>query len=97
MLVYLNLKNEPPCGPYSATVKVFAYRGGFFRQGSNNYFEIICLCVSSFPWQKKSLIRETKNLSTDADSSTDTKKILLVRQNSPKINLFFCAVILHPL
>ena len=33
---------------------------------------------------KKSFIRDTKNLSTDADSSTDTKKILLVRQNSPK-------------
>ena len=33
---------------------------------------------------EKSLIRETKNLSTDGDSSTDTKKILLVKQNSPK-------------
>ena len=33
--------------------------------------------------KKKSRIRETKNLSTDADSSTNTKKILLVRQNSP--------------
>ena len=37
---------------------------------------------------KKSRIRETKHLSTDADSSTDTKKILLVRQNSPKNKLF---------
>ena len=33
---------------------------------------------------KKSRIRKTKHLSTDADSSTDTKKILLVRQNSSK-------------
>ena len=31
--------------------------------------------------EKKSRIRETKHLSTNADSSTDTKKILLVRQN----------------
>ena len=40
----------------------------------------------TFPyWEyKKSRIRETKHLSTDADSSTDTKKILLVGQNSPK-------------
>jgi hypothetical protein len=38
---------------------------------------------------------ETKHLSTDADSSTDTKKILLVRQNLPK-NKLFCAAILHP-
>ena len=38
---------------------------------------------------KKCRIRETKNLSTDADSSTDTKKILLVRQNSPKNYFFF--------
>ena len=36
------------------------------------------------------------NLSTDANSSTHTKKILLVRQNSPK-NHLFRAVILHPL
>ena len=34
---------------------------------------------------KKSRVRETKNLLTDADSSTDTKKILLVRQNLSKI------------
>ena len=34
---------------------------------------------------KKSRIRETKHLSTDADSSTDTKKILLLRQKSSKI------------
>ena len=49
-------------------------------------------------WQlsKKSRIRKTKNLSTDADSSTDTKKFLLVRQNLAKTN-FFCAAILHPL
>ena len=37
---------------------------------------------------KKSCIRETKNLSTDADSSTDTKKIRLGRQNLPKNKLF---------
>ena len=38
---------------------------------------------------KKSRIRETKHLSTDADSSTDTKKILLVRQNLPTKTIFF--------
>ena len=37
---------------------------------------------------KKSRIRETKHRSTDADSITNTKKILLVRQNSPKQNFF---------
>ena len=37
---------------------------------------------------QESHIRETKHLSTNADSSTDTKKILLERQNSPKKNLF---------
>ena len=36
-----------------------------------------------------------KDLSTDADSSTNTKRILLVRQNSPKKKNFFCAAILH--
>ena len=48
---------------------------------------------------QKSRIRETKHLSTDADSSTDTKKILLVRQNLPKKKeeKKFCAAILHPL
>ena len=40
---------------------------------------------------KKSRIRETKNFSTDADSSTNTKKILLVRQNSQKNYFFLCA------
>ena len=34
-------------------------------------------------------IRETKHLSTDADSSADTKKIMLVTQNLSKIKLFF--------
>ena len=33
---------------------------------------------------KKSGIRETKHLSTNADTSTDTKKILLVKQNLAK-------------
>ena len=33
---------------------------------------------------KKCHIRETKHLSTNAESITDTKKTLLVRQNSPK-------------
>ena len=37
---------------------------------------------------KKFLIRETKQLLTNADYSTDTKKILLVRQKSLKIKLF---------
>ena len=40
------------------------------------------------PMLWKSHIRETKHLSTNADSSTDTKKILLVRQNLPKTNFF---------
>ena len=39
---------------------------------------------------QKSRIKEKKNVLTNADSSTDTKKILLVRQNSPK-NYLFCA------
>ena len=38
--------------------------------------------------KKKKRLWETKNLSTDADSSTDTKQILLVRQNLSK-NYFF--------
>ena len=42
-----------------------------------------------FSFKKKSRIRETKHLSTDADSSTDTKTILLVRQISPKKKIFF--------
>ena len=37
---------------------------------------------------KKSRIRETKHLSTDADSRTDTKKIMLVGQNLSKSKLF---------
>ena len=44
----------------------------------------------------KSRIQETKYLSTDADSSTDTEKTL-VRQNLPTKKLFFRAAILHPL
>ena len=39
--------------------------------------------------EKKSRIQETKNLLTDADSSTNTKKKLLVGQKSPKKNTFF--------
>ena len=42
----------------------------------------------------KSRIRETKHLLTDAESSTDTKIILLVRQNLSK-NFFFCALRPH--
>ena len=42
------------------------------------------------PPTKKSRIRETKHFLTNADSSTNTKKILLVRQNSPKNNFFPC-------
>ena len=38
---------------------------------------------------KKSRIRDTKHFWTDAGSSTDTQKILLVRQNSSKNKLFF--------
>ena len=40
-------------------------------------------------WSKKS--RETKHFSSDADSSTDTKKILLIRRIKK------CAAILHHL
>ena len=40
--------------------------------------------------KKKSRMRETKNLSTDADSNTNTNKILLVRQNAPQNKLFLC-------
>ena len=41
------------------------------------------------PCKKKSCIPETKNLSTNPDRSTNTKKILLVRQNLTKKNTFF--------
>ena len=37
------------------------------------------------------------HISTDADSITDTKKILVVRENFQKKHIFFCAAILHPL
>ena len=47
--------------------------------------------------RKKSRTWETKQLSTDADSSTNTKKILVVRQNLLQKQTFFCAAILHPL
>ena len=46
---------------------------------------------------KKKRIRETKHLLIDAESSTDTKKILLIRQNLSKIIFNFCAEIFHPL
>ena len=39
--------------------------------------------------EEKSRKWETKHLSTDADSNTDTKKILLVRQNLPNKQIFF--------
>ena len=41
------------------------------------------------PQKKRSSIRETKHLLTDADSTTYTKNILLVRQNSQKEYNFF--------
>ena len=47
--------------------------------------------LKSFIYQKKSRIRETEHLFIDADSSTDTKKILLLRQNEQ--TNFFCAAI----
>ena len=37
---------------------------------------------------QKSRIRETKHLSTDADSNTDTKKMQLVGHNSPNNKLY---------
>ena len=51
------------------------------------------------PWSCffKSRIRETKHISTNADSSTDTKKILLVRQNLPTKKIIINRAILHPL
>ena len=39
--------------------------------------------------KKKFRIRETRHLLTNADSSIDTNKILIVRQNSPKEYNFF--------
>ena len=51
----------------------------------------VFLCQYLFMFRNtilKSRIQETKHLSTDADSSTDTKKILLVRQSFQK-KLFF--------
>ena len=47
----------------------------------------------NFNW--KSRVRETKQLSTDADSSTNTKKIQLVRQNLPRKNFFLTAILHH--
>ena len=64
---------------------------------TNNIFIFFIFIKSIQSKHKKSRIRETKHLSTDADSSTDTKNILLGRQNSPKKKLFFCVAILHPL
>ena len=55
-----------------------------FIKGDSNFS-----CQFLKTHQKKSRIRETKQLSTDADSSTDTKQILLVRQNS-LIIFFLC-------
>ena len=46
---------------------------------------------------KKSLIRETKNLLTDADSSHNTKKNPAFKAQFAKKLTFFCAAILHPL
>ena len=61
------------------------------------YYMIItplnCSCTKN-----KSRIQEAKHLSTNADSSTNTKKILLVRQNLPKKKqLFFVPAFLNPL
>ena len=61
-------------------------------------FSYIFLCFSTHCQQispaSASLL--IKILHTDADSSTDNKKILLVRQNSLKI-IFFLRAIIHPL
>ena len=46
-------------------------------------FETSLSCIASSN-NKKSCIKETKHFSTDAESSTDTKKILLERQNLMK-------------
>ena len=53
--------------------------------------------VSYYRTKEKCRIQETKNLSNNSDISTDTKKILLVRQNLQKKTFFFCAAMLHPL
>ena len=52
--------------------------------------------IHSVSYKKKNCIRETKHLATDADSSTNTKKILRVRQNSSQKKKI-CAPILHTL
>ena len=56
-----------------------------FAQGKVSVFDILGAKGVIFEYHllKKSRIRETRNLLNDADSSTDTKKILLVRQTSP--------------
>ena len=46
-------------------------------------------CIVLDQNNKISLVRETKHLSTVADSSTNTKKILLKRQNLPKKKTIF--------
>ena len=48
--------------------------------------------------EEKSRVWEKKHLSTDAYNSTNAKKILLVRQNSPKTTFFawqFCTLYLQ--
>ena len=44
---------------------------------------------------EKSRIQETKHLSTDADNSTDTQKILVVRQNLSKKKKQIKLIFLH--
>ena len=51
----------------------------YFFFFSSLYFEIVSIVVSSIQNIKKKLpIQDTKHLSTDADRSTDTKKIMLI-------------------
>ena len=49
-------------------------------------------CLGKSCLEKKSCIRETKHLLTDANSSTETKKIQIVRQNLQKKKHFFLAL-----
>ena len=53
------------------------------KKSDKNFTQSLIARSYLFPFvEEKSRIQETKHLSTNADSSTNTKKILLVRQNS---------------
>ena len=68
---------------------------GCIPRTTNNLYAHSCLFYDIY--NKKSRIQETKHPSTDADSSTNTKKILLVRQCSQKKKKKILRRDFHPL